>query len=580
MTSFGKLGDDLMKVPRLEAGGTNWVVYKDRFLWSVDARGLLKHIDGSEREPVCPVKPRMVPRRDSEGKDTRDLVQATYTPDEERGIKDWKAELKEWKRGEAIIKQQIAATIPDSLFMKIRDKGTALEIWEALKGDFQNKSRIVAVDLRRRLQQEQCAKKGDMRTHFSKLHTMREDLATMGHPPDDDEFYAILLGSLPYSFEFISTLNAMSSVLGTVLSPDELMLAFTNEYDRRSLGKSSKKEEENAAFSTEEGNGQKGNGQKGKCYNCGKPSHRKDDCWEEGGGGEKPNWLKEKEKWRKEREGSSNGKAKDKPKAKESATTAETDENVAWMAYISDSEDDDDEGSMDWWDEQVEGEREDFDEEINKTGNQPIPKPSEPQTTSLKGTELPLAQPEEQGKCRGKAASGESADDDEWAATATADATEDRDPSYETTKGKVEWPKEDGAGARVLLHTPYPKSELAWEYYPDVAWNPWTMDEIKKQGECRGMAATSEDGEGVDEVKKDLDEGKERRRKVCPSAADDAKSVRHPHTDQIPAQSNFDDADFILRPMDLKNTLSDGQHLPSQAKIKKTENLPFREGIG
>jgi len=139
---FAKLGDDLMKLPKLEASSTNWVVYKDHFLWPVDACGLLNHVDGSEREPVCPVKPQMIPRRDSEGNETQDFVQATYTPDEERLIKEWKAELKEWKWGEAIIKQQIAATIPDSLFMKIQDKGTALEIWEALQQDFQNKSRM------------------------------------------------------------------------------------------------------------------------------------------------------------------------------------------------------------------------------------------------------------------------------------------------------------------------------------------------------------------------------------------------------------------------------------------------------
>ena len=167
----------------------------------------------------------MVPRKDSEGNETQDFVQAPYTRDEEREIKEWKAELKEWKQGEAIVKQQIAATIPDSLFMKIRNKGTALEIWEALQRDFQNKSRMVAVDLRRRLQQERCVEKGDVRAHFAKLRTMREDLAAMGHPPDDDEFYAIILGSLPSSFEpFISALNATSSVLGTVLSPDELLL--------------------------------------------------------------------------------------------------------------------------------------------------------------------------------------------------------------------------------------------------------------------------------------------------------------------------------------------------------------------
>jgi hypothetical protein len=346
MTLFSKLGDDLMKVPKLEAGGVNWVVYKDRFLWSVDARGLLEHVDGSEREPVCPVKPRFVPKRDADGKETTDMVRAMLSADEERLMKEWKAELKEWKQGEAIVKQQVAATIPDSLFMKIRDKGTALEIWEALRNEFQNKSRMVAVDLRRRLQQEHCAEKGDVRLHFSKLRLMREDLAAMGHPPGDDEFYAIILGSLPYSFEpFISALNATSSVLGTILSPDELMQALTDEYDRRNLRKSSKRDEntENVAFSTEEGNSRKGNGQKGKCYNCGKPGHRKDDCWEEGGGKEdqKPNWLKEKEKWRQEKEEGS-GKEKDKLRVKDFATTANAEEDMAWMASCpSDSEDDD-----------------------------------------------------------------------------------------------------------------------------------------------------------------------------------------------------------------------------------------------
>lgn len=36
-----------MKVPMLDIAGLNWVIYKDRFLWSVDARGLLDHVDGS-----------------------------------------------------------------------------------------------------------------------------------------------------------------------------------------------------------------------------------------------------------------------------------------------------------------------------------------------------------------------------------------------------------------------------------------------------------------------------------------------------------------------------------------------------
>ena len=55
--------------------------------------------------------------------------------------------MKEWRQGEAVVKQQIAGTIPDSLFMKIQGKGTAQEIWDGLRHDFQKKSRMVSVDL-------------------------------------------------------------------------------------------------------------------------------------------------------------------------------------------------------------------------------------------------------------------------------------------------------------------------------------------------------------------------------------------------------------------------------------------------
>jgi len=39
LSSFLKLGDDLMKVPKLDVGGANWVIYKDQFLWSVVTDG-------------------------------------------------------------------------------------------------------------------------------------------------------------------------------------------------------------------------------------------------------------------------------------------------------------------------------------------------------------------------------------------------------------------------------------------------------------------------------------------------------------------------------------------------------------
>ena len=106
-SSTTKLGDDFLRVPKLDIAGVNWVVYKDRFLWSVDARGLLDHLEGTKGEPTDPLD---------------ETVRAAGKPlDKAQTLAEveWKKAIKEWKQGEAVVKQQIAGTIPDSLFMKI-----------------------------------------------------------------------------------------------------------------------------------------------------------------------------------------------------------------------------------------------------------------------------------------------------------------------------------------------------------------------------------------------------------------------------------------------------------------------------
>ncbi|KAI0349160.1 hypothetical protein OH77DRAFT_1375768, partial [Trametes cingulata] len=145
------------------------------------------------------------------------------------------------------VKQLIASTIPDSLFMKIRVKPNARAIWAALAQEFERKSRMVSVDLRRRLQDQKYADRDDARLHFAKLRTMYEDLAAMGQTPSDDDFFAIIMGSTPASYEpYLSAISATSRVSGNVLSPDELMEALTEEYERRALrAKSAKRSDSN-----------------------------------------------------------------------------------------------------------------------------------------------------------------------------------------------------------------------------------------------------------------------------------------------------------------------------------------------
>ena len=55
MSTSTKLGDEFLRIPKLDVSGSNWVIYKERFTWALDARSILDHIDGTRSEPVDPV---------------------------------------------------------------------------------------------------------------------------------------------------------------------------------------------------------------------------------------------------------------------------------------------------------------------------------------------------------------------------------------------------------------------------------------------------------------------------------------------------------------------------------------------
>jgi hypothetical protein len=40
MTSTSKLGDEFLRIPKLDVSGSNWVLYKERFFWALDARSI------------------------------------------------------------------------------------------------------------------------------------------------------------------------------------------------------------------------------------------------------------------------------------------------------------------------------------------------------------------------------------------------------------------------------------------------------------------------------------------------------------------------------------------------------------
>ena len=52
-------------------------------------------------------------------------------------IEKYTKDLNQYLQKQAIVFQQIASTIPNSLYLKIKGKPTVKEAWDALKADFE-----------------------------------------------------------------------------------------------------------------------------------------------------------------------------------------------------------------------------------------------------------------------------------------------------------------------------------------------------------------------------------------------------------------------------------------------------------
>ena len=144
---------NIFKVPKLLTDGSNWITYKDRLRWALDARGLSSHLDDNVSEPQPPT----VATESSTTTPTQLPPDALsqLTADEWHG---YITRLEKWHVAEATIKQCIASTVPDSIFNRVKSKKTAKEVWDAVGEIFEGRSLMVAIDLQQEMQNLRCGK--------------------------------------------------------------------------------------------------------------------------------------------------------------------------------------------------------------------------------------------------------------------------------------------------------------------------------------------------------------------------------------------------------------------------------------
>src|SRR5277367_1926372 len=138
-------------LPKLKADGSDWILFQDSLELEAASHNLEKHIDGTGTPPIPP------PATD------------VPTADELQAIEDYAQAFDKWSAGEATIRKGLAEALPPALYLIVQKEVTAKLVWDAVVNHHQHKVQLIIVELCRKLQNEKCDEKEDIRAHLSKL---------------------------------------------------------------------------------------------------------------------------------------------------------------------------------------------------------------------------------------------------------------------------------------------------------------------------------------------------------------------------------------------------------------------------
>ena len=175
------MGKEWLCLPKLISNGTNWIAYHDCMEWSLKMRGLGDHL-------------------------THKATTILYFNTSQIGRF---SPAQQWVRDEVTASGLLDMTIPDELFREIKNLNTMMEVWAKLKELFEGKLRSIMVDLGRKFRTTCCREDNDIHSHFSKLADLCNKLAVLGRAVSDDEYIAVLIRSLPPSYN--SPINSLTS---------------------------------------------------------------------------------------------------------------------------------------------------------------------------------------------------------------------------------------------------------------------------------------------------------------------------------------------------------------------------------
>ena len=225
-TTTTSLSDSLpSSIPKLDASGLNWAIFSVRFQDAIEAKGFWSHFDGTETRPTA--LPVIITGTDGA---------VTTTPPTDTEI----AAVDKWDKDERSAKSLLTQKIPDSTLMRVHNKRTVKERWDAIVTEYTEKGAYAQTDLRGRFLESKCPDKGNVREFLDGLRVKREELASVGVDIDEKDYRSTIISSLPYALaNFASSQLAAARMFAPskTIVPDSLISLISEEYERQKTQK-------------------------------------------------------------------------------------------------------------------------------------------------------------------------------------------------------------------------------------------------------------------------------------------------------------------------------------------------------
>jgi hypothetical protein len=112
-----------------------------------------------------------------------------------------------WDSEEVATMNMIAASVPDHIFNHIKSKTNTHEVWTAVKAIYQTWSKMITVNLGKKIQSTKMGDDNDAQAHLTLLLDLQEQLASMGKNYDTSVNWEVFRVVKDWSLTALTALN-------------------------------------------------------------------------------------------------------------------------------------------------------------------------------------------------------------------------------------------------------------------------------------------------------------------------------------------------------------------------------------